>query len=163
MWELFRDIELPTTTVLIAMEKAGIHLDCYRLGEITGKLHDQMEELESAIYELAGEEFNLGSPQQLGRILFDRLGLLDSVRPRLGTPPTQERWRRYARAIPSWDIYSVTASSRSSCRHICSPCLKWWTQRPDECTPRSTRPSPRPDDCRRATPICRTYRYALPG
>ncbi len=75
MWELFRDIELPTTTVLIAMEKAGIHLDCYRLGEITGKLHDQMEELESAIYELAGEEFNLGSPQQLGRILFDRLGL----------------------------------------------------------------------------------------
>ena len=75
MWDLFRGIELPTTTVLIAMEQAGIHLDCYRLGEIAGKMHDQMEELESSIYELAGEEFNLGSPQQLGRILFDRLGL----------------------------------------------------------------------------------------
>ena len=70
-----RDIELPLTRVLIAMERAGIHLDCYRLGEITGKIQDQMEELEASIYELAGEQFNLGSPQQLGRILFERLGL----------------------------------------------------------------------------------------
>ena len=75
MWELFQDIELPLTRVLIAMEQAGIHLDCYRLGEITGKIQDQMEELEACIYELAGEEFNLGSPQQLGRVLFERLGL----------------------------------------------------------------------------------------
>ncbi|MCE5252968.1 MAG: DNA polymerase I, partial [Actinomycetia bacterium] len=75
MWDLFRDIELPTTRVLIAMEEAGIHLDCYRLEEIAGKVRDQMEELESRIYELAGEEFNLGSSQQLGRVLFDRLGL----------------------------------------------------------------------------------------
>ncbi|MBN1632483.1 MAG: DNA polymerase I [Thermoleophilia bacterium] len=75
MWELFQTIELPLTGVLIDMEQTGIHLDCYRLGEITGKIQDQMEELETCIYELAGEEFNLGSPQQLGRILFDRLGL----------------------------------------------------------------------------------------
>ena len=75
MWNLFNTIELPLTAVLIAMEEAGIHLDCYRLGEITGKIQDQLEELESRIYELAGEEFNLGSPQQLGRMLFDRLGL----------------------------------------------------------------------------------------
>ncbi len=57
------------------MEAAGIHLDCYRLGEITGKIQDQLEELEVCIFELAGEEFNLGSPQQLGHILFERLGL----------------------------------------------------------------------------------------
>jgi DNA polymerase-1 len=75
MWDLFRNIELPLTRVLISMEEAGIHLDCYRLGEMSGKTQDQLEELESSIYELAGEEFNLGSPQQLGRILFDRLGL----------------------------------------------------------------------------------------
>jgi len=75
MWDLFCTIELPLTAVLIAMEQVGIHLDCYRLGEITGKIQDQLEELETCIYELAGEEFNLGSPQQLGRILFDRLGL----------------------------------------------------------------------------------------
>ena len=75
MWELFRDIELPLTRVLIAMEQAGVYLDCYRLGEISGKAQDQMDELEASIFELAGERFNLGSPQQLGRVLFDSLGL----------------------------------------------------------------------------------------
>ena len=75
MWDLFQEIELPLTRVLIEMEEVGIHLDCYRLGEITGKIEDQIEGLEAGIYELAGEEFNLGSPQQLGRVLFDVLGL----------------------------------------------------------------------------------------
>ena len=75
MWELLQDIELPLTRVLIEMEKAGIFLDCYQLEEVTGKLQDQMEDLETSIFELAGEQFNLGSPQQLGRILFERLGL----------------------------------------------------------------------------------------
>lgn len=75
MWGLFSEVELPLTRVLISMEQAGVHLDCYRLGELTGKIQDQLEELETRIYELAGERFNLGSPQQLGRILFDRLGL----------------------------------------------------------------------------------------
>jgi len=37
MWDLFQEVELPLTRVLIAMEESGIHLDCYRLGEITGK------------------------------------------------------------------------------------------------------------------------------
>jgi DNA polymerase I len=75
MWDLLQDIELPLTRVLIEMEKAGIFLDCYRLGEMTGKIQDQMEGLESCIYDLAGERFTLGSPQQLGRVLFDGLGL----------------------------------------------------------------------------------------
>jgi DNA polymerase-1 len=75
MWRLFRDIELPLTRVLIDMEKTGIALDCYGLGEIAGKVQDQIEELETCIYDLVGEQFNLGSPQQLGRILFDCLQL----------------------------------------------------------------------------------------
>lgn len=75
MWELFQEIELPLTRVLIDMERAGIYLDCYQLGEITGKIQDQLEELETRIYDLAGGPFNLGSSQQLGRVLFERLGL----------------------------------------------------------------------------------------
>jgi len=75
MWSLFEEIELPLTRVLIDMERAGIHLDCYRLGEITAKIQDQMDGLEAGIYELAEGEFNLGSPQQLGQVLFERLGL----------------------------------------------------------------------------------------
>ena len=52
------------------METAGVRIDTYRMGEITARLADRVEELESRAYELAGEEFVLGSPQQLGRILF---------------------------------------------------------------------------------------------
>ncbi|MHB0980578.1 MAG: DNA polymerase I [Thermoleophilia bacterium] len=75
MWRLFAEVELPLSRVLLDMESAGIHLDCYRLGEITAKVEDQLDGLEAEIHDLAGEEFNLGSPQQLGVILFEKLGL----------------------------------------------------------------------------------------
>jgi len=75
MWQLFQEIELPLTRVLIDMETTGVYVDCERLGEMAGKIQDHLEEVEACIYELAGEEFNLGSPQQLGRILFECLGL----------------------------------------------------------------------------------------
>jgi DNA polymerase-1 len=57
------------------MEDAGIKIDTYRMGEITARLADRVEELESRAYELAGEEFMLGSTQQLARILFEKLAL----------------------------------------------------------------------------------------
>ena len=57
------------------MEDAGVKIDTYRMGEITARLSDRVEELESRAYELAGEEFMLGSTQQVARVLFDRLGL----------------------------------------------------------------------------------------
>jgi DNA polymerase I len=72
---LYRDVELPLTVVLAAMEDAGVRIDTYRMGEITARLSDRIEELEARAYELAGEEFVLGSPQQLGRILFEKLEL----------------------------------------------------------------------------------------
>ena len=50
-------------------------IDTYRMGEITARLADRVEELESQAYELAGEEFMLGSTQQVGRVLFEQLGL----------------------------------------------------------------------------------------
>jgi DNA polymerase I len=72
---LYRDIELPLSVVLGAMEDTGVRIDTYRMGEITARLADRIEELESRAYDLAGEEFVLGSPQQLGRILFEKLEL----------------------------------------------------------------------------------------
>ena len=72
---LYREIELPLTVVLGAMEDAGVRIDTYRMGEITARLSDRIEELEARAYELAGEEFVLGSPQQLGRVLFEKLEL----------------------------------------------------------------------------------------
>jgi DNA polymerase I len=72
---LYRDIELPLTEVLAAMEDVGVKIDTYRMGEITARLADRVEELEARAYELAGEEFVLGSTPQVGRILFEKLGL----------------------------------------------------------------------------------------
>jgi DNA polymerase-1 len=73
--ELYETIELPLSPVLADMEDAGVRIDTYRMGEITARLQDRVEELESKAYELAGEEFMLGSTQQVARILFEKLQL----------------------------------------------------------------------------------------
>jgi DNA polymerase I len=73
--ELYETIELPLTGVLAEMEDAGVRIDTYRMGEITARLQDRVEELESKAYELADEEFMLGSTQQVARILFEKLQL----------------------------------------------------------------------------------------
>jgi DNA polymerase-1 len=72
---LYDEVELPLSSVLAAMEQAGVRIDTYRMGEITARLRDRVEELEARAYDLAGEEFVLGSPQQLGRVLFEKLEL----------------------------------------------------------------------------------------
>jgi DNA polymerase-1 len=81
---LYRDVELPLTVVLAAMEEAGVAIDTYRMGEITARLKERIAELESRAQELAGEPFVLGSPQQLGRILFEKLGLTPGRRGKTG-------------------------------------------------------------------------------
>ncbi len=73
--ELYERVELPLAEVLAAMEDAGVKIDTYRMGEITARLTDRVEELEARAYELAGEEFLLGSTQQVARILFEKLKL----------------------------------------------------------------------------------------
>ncbi len=98
MWSLFEEIELPLTRVLIDMEGAGIHLDCYRLGEITAKIQDQMDGLEAGIHELAQGEFNLGSPQQLGQVLFERLGLARQQKTKTGHYSTDAKTLEALRA-----------------------------------------------------------------
>jgi DNA polymerase-1 len=75
MTALYQDIELPLVPVLADMEATGIRVDTYRLAEIAAKLGDQIDELEQQAYELAGGPFTLGSPRQLGEVLFERLGL----------------------------------------------------------------------------------------
>jgi DNA polymerase I len=72
---LYEQVELPLVPVLADMEGAGIKVDTYRLAEIAAKLSDQVDELEQHAYELAGGPFTLGSPRQLGEVLFERLGL----------------------------------------------------------------------------------------
>jgi len=75
--KLFEEIELPLLRVLAAMESEGINLDKDFLGSLSEDLNDDIKSLENKIYEAAGQEFNIGSPKQLGEILFDKMKLVD--------------------------------------------------------------------------------------
>jgi len=81
---LFREVELPLVDVLIDMERAGVRLDVGRLREISERLGKLADELERRIWELAGGEFTIGSPQQLGEVLFNQLGLSKKRRGKTG-------------------------------------------------------------------------------
>ncbi len=72
---LLDEIELPLARVLASMECLGVEIDADALQEYGVLLDDSIEKMQTAIYELAGEEFNINSPKQLGEILFEKLGL----------------------------------------------------------------------------------------
>ena len=75
LWTLYQDLELPLLATLARMESRGILVDEGFLEQFGRDLEGQMQRLEGEIYDLAGERFLINSPQQLGRILFDKLGL----------------------------------------------------------------------------------------
>ncbi len=115
---LYDEIELPLSGVLAAMEDAGVRIDTYRMGEITARLSDRVEELEARAYELAGEEFVIGSPVQLGRILFEKLELtpgrkgktgystdgkvLRAIRADHEIVPVVEEWRELTKLVNTY-------------------------------------------------------------
>jgi len=115
---LYREIELPLTAVLASMEDVGVKIDTYRMGEITARLADRVEELEAKAYELAGEEFMLGSTQQVARILFEKLELtpgrkgktgystdtrvLRSIRHEHELVGVIEEWREYSKLLNTY-------------------------------------------------------------
>ena len=71
---------MPLISVLAAMERFGVKLNLDDLKEITGNLREDIISLEKEIYSLAGTEFNISSPKQLGDILFIRLKLDEKAR-----------------------------------------------------------------------------------
>ena len=73
--ELYETCDLPLCPILCLMEKYGVAVNRTRLNQLSGVFHKQLEKLEYEIYELAGHEFNVGSPKQLAIVLFDELHL----------------------------------------------------------------------------------------
>jgi DNA polymerase I len=71
--DLFKKIEMPLVPVLVHMEEAGVSLNTIELKRYAGVLREKITGLEKEIIELAGEEFNVSSPKQLGPILFEKL------------------------------------------------------------------------------------------
>ena len=116
--ELYERIELPLTAVLSSMEDAGVKIDTYRMGEITARLKDRVEELEARATDLAGEGFMLGSTQQVARILFEKLGLEPGRKGKTGYStdsrvlrglrddheivPVIEEWREYSKLLNTY-------------------------------------------------------------
>jgi DNA polymerase-1 len=127
---LMRDIELPLVRVLRAMELAGVRLNVPRLQEVAPRVRDEIAELEQEIFALAGEEFLIASPQQLGEILFEKLGLSRKRRGKIGYStdarvlqairsehvivPRIERWRELSTLIKTYfDVLPAQTDKRS--------------------------------------------------
>jgi DNA polymerase-1 len=107
--DLLEQVELPLVRILRDMEQAGLKLDTDRLAAISTRVKQEADALEREIFELCGTEFTLGSPQQLGEVLFERLGLsrkrrgktgystdarvLQAIRSEHPVIPKIERWR----------------------------------------------------------------------
>ena len=88
--DLFEKIEMPLVKVLAKMELNGIKCDKSILDKQSDEIKKDINKLESEIYELAGEEFNISSPKQLGEILFDKLALEGGKKTKTGAYQTGE-------------------------------------------------------------------------
>ena len=127
---VMRDIELPLVSVLREMEVLGVRLNLECLREITTRVREEISGLERHIYDLAEEEFTIGSPQQLGEILFVKLGLsrkrrgktgfstdarvLQAIRDEHEIIPAVERWRELSTLIKTYlDVLPELVDERS--------------------------------------------------
>ena len=107
MEKLFNDIEIPLLRVLADMELEGINLDKEFLDELSIALNEDIKGLEEQIYKEAGEEFNIGSPKQLGEILFDKMKLVDK--------PKKTRTGQYSTAE---DVLSYLAKDHAIIQNV---------------------------------------------
>ena len=88
--ELFQNIDMPTVEVLANMQWNGMHIEENKLVEFGKTLKDGIDFLTSEIYTLAGEEFNINSPKQLGVILFEKLGLQSKKKTKNGYSTSED-------------------------------------------------------------------------
>lgn len=95
---LYRDIELPTALLLAHVERVGIHIDTAHFKKLSNEVAEKIEALEKQIFALAGEEFNVGSPKQLGELLFEKMGLATK-----GVRRTKTGWSTEADTLEQLD------------------------------------------------------------
>jgi DNA polymerase-1 len=115
---LMDEVELPLVRVLREMEVEGVRLNVDRLEEVGGRVREEVAGLEREIWSLSGTEFTIGSPQQLGEVLFERLGLsrkrrgktgfstdarvLQAIRDEHPVIPKIERWRELNQLVKTY-------------------------------------------------------------
>ena len=97
---LLKDIEIPLSRVLVAMEREGMQVDTDGIKNFSEKLSTDISSLENDIYDLAGEKFNINSPKQLGVILFEKLGLPAKKKTKTGYSTNAEVLEALAEEYP---------------------------------------------------------------
>lgn len=102
MYTLFTEVEMPLLSVLKRMEERGVRLDTQRLSEVAQGLEGELHNLESSIYEEAGQAFNISSPKQVGEILFETMNISNKPRKTKsgGYATSEEVLLQYAGAHP---------------------------------------------------------------
>lgn len=98
--DLFDDVEIPLVDVLVEMEYNGIRVDTDRLQQLSSDYGERLEELESQIYEIAGQPFNIASPKQLAEILFEKRGLPVIKKTKTGASTDAEVLEQLAKQDP---------------------------------------------------------------
>jgi DNA polymerase-1 len=88
--QVLTELEVPLLSVLSRMERTGVRLDRDMLARQSGELAKQMHELEQQAYKIAGHNFNMGSPKQIGQVFFEELGLPVIAKTPKGAPSTAE-------------------------------------------------------------------------
>lgn len=97
---LFYDMEMPLMEVLVEIEQTGVKIDAVFLATVGKRLEAEIEKAAQIIYELAGQEFNINSPKQLGEILFGKLGLSPTKRTKTGFSTNVEVLEELSRIHP---------------------------------------------------------------
>jgi DNA polymerase I - 3''-5'' exonuclease and polymerase domains len=137
MVAMYETIERPLIPVLLGMEQAGIKIDAPRLRALSAEFEKRMLELEQELHKLAGRPFNVGSPKQLGEILFDEQNLPGGRRNKNGSGrPTSASSRTSRPRVMrcrsrSWSIARSPSSRAPTPTRWCASS----TPRPAACTP----------------------------
>lgn len=98
--KLFREVEMPLCLVLMRMEREGVGIDSKALDELSARLAADIDRLAGEIYAAAGEEFNIGSPKQLQKVLFEKLKLRAGRRTKTGYSTDEDTLLELATANP---------------------------------------------------------------
>jgi DNA polymerase-1 len=111
---IYHQVEKPLIVILASMEDEGIKVDKNILANLSAEFNAQLKRLESEVFALAGEEFNIGSPKQLGEVLFDHMGIAGGKKSKTGNYTTdsdvletlEEQGHSIAGKVLEWRSFS---------------------------------------------------------
>ncbi len=103
LFDVYKDIEMPLNYVLVDMQVAGFKVNLAELKRIDKELEDLILDIENQVYFMAGQEFNINSPKQLGKVLFEDMGLKSGKKTKTGYSTSKDVLEKLAKENPIID------------------------------------------------------------